>query len=119
MAAGVGASLVWGSAFAVPVLLGGWNPVVVTRHDTVSPAGWSTAVGVATGAVALAGLPAAALAGQLSTPASVHPGPAGLALVLAGVSLTITVSRRRRGPCAARSATPIPVRGERRLDSRS
>jgi drug/metabolite transporter (DMT)-like permease len=30
MAAGVGASLVWGSAFAVPVLLGGWNPVIVT-----------------------------------------------------------------------------------------
>src|SRR5262245_1062066 len=30
MAAGVGASLVWGSAFAVPVLLVGWNPVIVT-----------------------------------------------------------------------------------------
>ena len=30
MAAGVGASLVWGSAFAIPVLLGGWNPVIVT-----------------------------------------------------------------------------------------
>src|SRR6201982_933523 len=30
IAAGVGASLVWGSAFAVPVLLGGWNPVIVT-----------------------------------------------------------------------------------------
>jgi drug/metabolite transporter (DMT)-like permease len=30
MAAGVGASLIWGSAFLVPVLLGGWNPVIVT-----------------------------------------------------------------------------------------
>ena len=30
MAAGVSASLIWGSAFLVPVLLGGWNPVIVT-----------------------------------------------------------------------------------------
>jgi drug/metabolite transporter (DMT)-like permease len=30
MAAGIGASLVWGTAFLVPVLLGGWNPVIVT-----------------------------------------------------------------------------------------
>src|SRR5215470_10359812 len=30
MAAGVSASLVWGTVFLVPVLLGGWNPVVVT-----------------------------------------------------------------------------------------
>src|SRR6201986_2435074 len=29
-AAGVSASLIWGSAFLVPVLLGGWNPVIVT-----------------------------------------------------------------------------------------
>src|SRR5205814_1237387 len=27
---GVSASLIWGSAFLVPVLLGGWNPVIVT-----------------------------------------------------------------------------------------
>ena len=136
------------------------NARFLARHETVSPAGWSTAVGVATGAVALAGLPAAALAGQLSTPASAHPGPArlvagvvflgvvvswagtwlwnlassrlspavagllvnletvsgfgyvyavrqhwppagqlaGLALVLAGVSLTLTVSRRGLPP---------------------
>ena len=136
------------------------NARFLARHDTVSPAGWSTAVGVATGAVALAGLPAAALAGQLSTPAGAHPGPArlvagvvflgvvvswagtwlwnlassrlspavagllvnletvsgfgyvyavrqhwppagqlaGLALVLAGVSLTLTVSRRGLPP---------------------
>jgi len=136
------------------------NARFLARHDAVSPAGWSTAVGVATGAVALAGLPAAALAGQLSTPAGAHPGPArlvagvvflgvvvswagtwlwnlassrlspavagllvnletvsgfgyvyavrqhwppagqlaGLALVLAGVSLTLTVSRRGLPP---------------------
>jgi drug/metabolite transporter (DMT)-like permease len=30
MAAGIGASLVWGTAFLVPVLLSGWNPVIVT-----------------------------------------------------------------------------------------
>jgi drug/metabolite transporter (DMT)-like permease len=137
------------------------NARFLARHDAVSPAGWSTAVGVATGAVALAGLPAAALAGQLGTPASAHPDPArlvagvvflgvvvswagtwlwnlassrlspavagllvnletvsgfgyvyavrqhwppagqlaGLALVLAGVSLTLTVSRRGLPPC--------------------
>jgi drug/metabolite transporter (DMT)-like permease len=55
------------------------NARFLARHDTVSPAGWSTAVGVATGAVALAGLPAAALAGQLTTPSGAHPGPATLA----------------------------------------
>src|SRR5689334_25240777 len=30
LAAGISGSLIWGSAFAVPVLLGGWNPVIVT-----------------------------------------------------------------------------------------
>ena len=30
MAAGISGSLIWGSAFLVPVLLGGWNPVIVT-----------------------------------------------------------------------------------------
>lgn len=30
MSAGVVAGLVWGLAFLVPVLLGGWNPVIVT-----------------------------------------------------------------------------------------
>src|SRR3954453_11109557 len=30
LAAGISGALVWGSAFAVPVLLGGWNPVIVT-----------------------------------------------------------------------------------------
>src|SRR6476469_9864364 len=30
LTAGISGSLVWGSAFAVPVLLGGWNPVIVT-----------------------------------------------------------------------------------------
>ena len=62
----------------------------LARHVTVSPAGWSTAVGVATGAVALAGLPAAALAGQLSTPPSAHPGPARL--VAGVVFLGVVVS---------------------------
>jgi drug/metabolite transporter (DMT)-like permease len=58
------------------------NVRFLARQRAVSPAGWSTAVGVATGAVALAGLPAAALAGQLTVPSGAHPGPATL---IAGV----------------------------------
>jgi drug/metabolite transporter (DMT)-like permease len=58
------------------------NARFLARHGTVSPAGWSTAVGVATGAVALAGLPVAALAGQLTTPSGAHPSPA---MLVAGV----------------------------------
>src|SRR5256885_16578738 len=30
LAAGISGTLIWGSAFVVPVLLGGWNPVIVT-----------------------------------------------------------------------------------------
>ncbi|MFY9929056.1 MAG: DMT family transporter [Streptosporangiaceae bacterium] len=48
----------------------------------VSPASWSTAVGVATGVVALAGLPVAAVTGQLAAPRGAHAGAAGL---IAGV----------------------------------
>ncbi len=51
-------------------------------QPVLSPARWSTAVGVATGAVALAGLPAAALTGQLSGPSGAHASVAGL---IAGV----------------------------------
>jgi drug/metabolite transporter (DMT)-like permease len=69
-------------AAAGAVVLWTWyalaNGRFLTRHDAVSSAGWSTAVGVATGAVALAGLPAAALAGQLAVPSGPHPGPATL-----------------------------------------
>jgi drug/metabolite transporter (DMT)-like permease len=66
------------------------NARFLARQRAISPAGWSTAVGVATGAVALAGLPAAALAGQLTTPASAHPGPA--TLVAGVVFLGVVVS---------------------------
>jgi drug/metabolite transporter (DMT)-like permease len=66
------------------------NARFLARQRAVSPAGWSTAVGVATGAVALAGLPAAALAGQLSTPSGTHPGPARL--VAGAVFLGVVVS---------------------------
>jgi drug/metabolite transporter (DMT)-like permease len=66
------------------------NARFLARQPAVSPAGWSTAVGVATGAVALAGLPAAALAGQLTTPAGAHPGPARL--VAGVVFLGVVVS---------------------------
>jgi drug/metabolite transporter (DMT)-like permease len=69
-------------AAAGAVVLWTWYALVnarfLARHDAVSSAGWSTAVGVATGAVALAGLPAAALAGQLTVPSGPHPGPATL-----------------------------------------
>jgi drug/metabolite transporter (DMT)-like permease len=81
-------------AAAGAVVLWTWyalaNARFLARPDAPSPAGWSTAVGVATGAVALAGLPAAALAGQLVAPSGVHTGPAGL---LAGaVFLGVVVS---------------------------
>jgi len=69
-------------AAAGAVVLWTWyalaNARFLARHDAPSSAGWSTAVGVATGAVALAGLPAAALAGQLTVPSGSHPGPATL-----------------------------------------
>jgi drug/metabolite transporter (DMT)-like permease len=81
-------------AAAGAVVLWTWYALVnarfLARHGTVSPAGWSTAVGVATGAVALAGLPAAALAGQLTVPSGAHPGPA--ALVAGIVFLGVVVS---------------------------
>ena len=81
-------------AAAAAVVLWTWyalaNARFLGRHDTVSPAGWSTAVGVATGAVALAGLPAAALAGQLTVPSGAHPGPA--ALVTGVIFLGVVVS---------------------------
>ena len=81
-------------AAAGAVVLWTWyalaNARFLARHDTVSPAGWSTAVGVATGAVALAGLPAAALAGQLTTASGAHPGPARL--VAGVVFLGVVVS---------------------------
>ena len=66
------------------------NARFLARQRAISAAGWSTAVGVATGAVALAGLPAAALAGQLTTPSSAHPGPARL--VAGVVFLGVVVS---------------------------
>jgi drug/metabolite transporter (DMT)-like permease len=73
-------------AAAGAVILWTWyalaNTRFLARRAAPSPAGWSSAVGVATGAVALAGLPAAALAGQLTVPSGAHPGPATL---IAGV----------------------------------
>jgi drug/metabolite transporter (DMT)-like permease len=81
-------------AAAGAVVLWTWyalaNARFLARRDAVSPAGWSTAVGVATGAVALAGLPVASLAGQLAGPHGTHPGPAAL---IAGVAfLGVVVS---------------------------
>jgi drug/metabolite transporter (DMT)-like permease len=81
-------------AAAAAVVLWTWyalaNARFLARQDTISPAGWSTAVGVATGAVALAGLPAAALAGQLTVPSGTHPGP--VALVAGVIFLGVVVS---------------------------
>jgi drug/metabolite transporter (DMT)-like permease len=66
------------------------NARFLDRHRSVSPASWSTVVGVATGAVALAGLPVAALTGQLAAPAAAvggsHQGP-GTGTLIAGVVL--------------------------------
>jgi drug/metabolite transporter (DMT)-like permease len=81
-------------AAAGAVVLWTWyalaNARFLAQPDAVAPAGWSTAVGVATGAVALAGLPAAALAGQLTAPPGPHPGLA--TLITAVVFLGIVVS---------------------------
>ncbi len=79
LAAAVGAVVLW-TWYALA------NARFLDRADAgqppVSPASWSTAVGVATGAVALAGLPVAAVTGQLAAPRGAHAGAAGL---IAGV----------------------------------
>jgi drug/metabolite transporter (DMT)-like permease len=66
------------------------NARFLARQRAVSPAGWSTAVGVATGAVALAGLPAAALTGQLATPPVAHAGPAKLVAGVVFLGIVVT-----------------------------
>ena len=66
------------------------NARFLARQRAVSPAGWSTAVGVATGAVALAGLPAAALTGQLATPSVAHAGPAKLVAGVVFLGIVVT-----------------------------
>ncbi len=66
------------------------NARFLARQRAVSPAGWSTAVGVATGAVALAALPAAALTGQLATPSVAHAGPAKLAAGVVFLGIVVT-----------------------------
>ena len=68
------------------VVLWTWYALANVRflagHHDMAPASWSTIVGVATGAVALAGLPVAAVTGQLAAPATGHPGTGKL---IAGV----------------------------------
>jgi drug/metabolite transporter (DMT)-like permease len=66
------------------------NARFLARQRAISPAGWSTAVGVATGAVALAGLPAAALTGQLATPSVAHAGPAKLVAGVVFLGIVVT-----------------------------
>lgn len=58
------------------------NARFLAGHPAVSPAQWSSITGVATGAVALAGLPLAAVTGQLTAPVGRHPGTGQL---IAGV----------------------------------
>jgi drug/metabolite transporter (DMT)-like permease len=60
------------------------NARFLDRHRSVSPARWSTVVGVATGAVTLAGLPVAAVTGQLTAPAAARGGQ-GTGMLIAGV----------------------------------
>jgi drug/metabolite transporter (DMT)-like permease len=66
------------------------NARFLDRHRSVSPAGWATVVGVATGAVALAGLPVAALTGQLAAPAAHQAGT--IKLVAGVIVLGVVVS---------------------------
>ena len=73
------------------VILWTWYALANARflagHQAVSPARWATVVGVATGAVTLAGLPLAAVTGQLTAPATGNPGTGKLiaAVVILGV----------------------------------
>ena len=66
------------------------NARFLARQRAISPAGWSTAVGLATGAVALAGLPVAALTGQLATPSVAHAGPAKLVAGVVFLGIVVT-----------------------------
>jgi drug/metabolite transporter (DMT)-like permease len=78
-------------AACAAVILWTWyalaNARFLARHPAVSAARWSTVVGVATGAVTLAGLPLAAVTGQLTAPAAGNPGTGKLitAVVILGV----------------------------------
>ncbi|MBE1582912.1 DMT family transporter [Nonomuraea angiospora] len=63
------------------------NARFLDRHPDVPDTGWSTIVGLATGAVTLAALPVAALTGQLSSTGQ-DPGP----LVIGSLVLGIVVS---------------------------
>jgi drug/metabolite transporter (DMT)-like permease len=66
------------------------NARFLTAREAVSSAQWTTVVGVATGAVTLAGLPLAAATGQLAAPASGNPGTGKL--IIAVVTLGVVVS---------------------------
>jgi len=68
------------------------NARFLTTRQAVSSAHWSTVVGVATGAVTLAGLPLAALTGQFAAPASGSPGTGQLiaAVVILGAVVSWT-----------------------------
>lgn len=66
------------------------NPRFLARNPDVSPARWSTVVGVATGAVTLAALPVAAVTGQLAGPGAGHPGTGQLAAAV--IFLGVVVS---------------------------
>jgi len=82
------------TAACAAVVLWTWYALVNARflaaHQAASPAHWSTVVGVATGVVTLAGLPLAAVTGQLAAPASGKPGIG--ALIAAVVILGVVVS---------------------------
>jgi hypothetical protein len=59
------------------------NVRFLAAHHAISPAHWSTVVGLATGAVTLAGLPLAAVTGQLTAPATGSPGTGQLIAAMA------------------------------------
>ncbi len=66
------------------------NARFLARHPDISSAHWTTTVGVATGAVTLAGLPIAATTGDLTTPAAGNAGTGKL--IAAAVILGVVVS---------------------------
>jgi drug/metabolite transporter (DMT)-like permease len=83
IAAACGADILW-TWYALA------NARFLAGHPAISPARWSTVVGVATGAVTLAGLPVAAVTGQLAAPGPGHPGTGQLAAAVIFLGVVIS-----------------------------
>ncbi|WP_336216427.1 DMT family transporter [Nonomuraea sp. LPB2021202275-12-8] len=84
------------------------NARFLTRHPDVPGAGWSTVIGLGTGAITLVGLPVAALTGQL-TPSPSERTPSLAAFAVAALVLGIVVSWAATGLWNVASARLSPT----------